>query len=203
MTADAEALTLVRELNHRVKNNFQIIASLINLMKRVASPETRAEIRFIEEHVTSMAVAYRLVYATGPMVEVAAAELLTEVISGLRVIAGLPADQMVIEGPTLQGTIGLDHAIALGLYLSVSLPPYLDRARVTRGLVRLATDTTTDSRTITISGNWIEGVAFDFLRRKLMLAYVRQLGAEMKQDEATGKLSLRVPLANAHNGTVL
>jgi len=194
MTAEAEAVTLVRELNHRVKNNFQIIASLINLMKRVADPKTRAEIRFIEEHVTSMAVAYRLVYATGPMVEVAAAELLPEVVSALRVIAGLPADQVVIEGPSLQGTIGLDHAIALGLYLSVSLPPYLDRALVCRGLVRLTTDTTADSRLVTVSGNWLEGVEFDFLRRKLMVAYVRQLGAEMRQDDATGKLSLRIPL---------
>lgn len=202
MTADAEALTLVRELNHRVKNNFQIIASLINLMKRVADPKTRAEIRFIEEHVTSMAVAYRLVYATGPMVEVAAAELLPEVVSALRVIAGLPADQVVIEGPSLQGTIGLDHAIALGLYLSVSLPPYLDRALLSRGVVRLATDTTADSRRVTISGNWTDGVAFDFLRRKLMVAYVRQLGAEMEQDEATDRLSLRIPLTNALDGAL-
>ena len=132
MTADAETQALVRELHHRVKNNFQIIASLINLKKRMAEPSAQEEIRFIEEHVASMAVAYRLVYATGPMVEVAASELLPELVAALRVIAGVPADQIAIEGPTLEGAIELDQAIALGLFLSVSLPPYLDRALASR-----------------------------------------------------------------------
>lgn len=194
MTADVEALALVRELNHRVKNNFQIIASLINLMKRVADPKTRGEIRFIEEHVTSMAVAYRLVYATSPMVEVAAADLLVEIVAALRAIAGLPADQVVIEGPGLRGMIGLDQAIALGLYLSVSLPPFLDRALASRGQVVLATDTDIDRLCVSILGDGKEPIAFDFLRRKLMVAYVRQLGARMDQDDKTGKLSLFVPI---------
>jgi hypothetical protein len=198
MTVDVDALALVRELNHRVKNNFQIIASLINLMKRVADPKTRGEIRFIEEHVTSMAVAYRLVYATSPMVEVAASDLLPEIVAALRVIAGLPADQVVIEGASLQGMIGLDQAIALGLYLSVSLPPYLDRALASRGHVVLTTDTDADRLRVSILGDWKEAIAFDFLRRKLMMAYVRQLGARMDQDDSTGKLSLFIPLPDAH-----
>ena len=46
-----DQVTLVRELNHRVKNNFQIIASLMNLRKRMMPPERREDIRFIEEHV--------------------------------------------------------------------------------------------------------------------------------------------------------
>jgi hypothetical protein len=201
MTADVEALALVRELNHRVKNNFQIIASLINLMKRVADPKTRGEIRFIEEHVTSMAVAYRLVYATSPMVEVAASELLLEIVAALRVIAGLPPDQMIIEGSGLHGTIGLDQAIALGLYLSVSLPPYLDRALVSRGHVVLTTDTDDERLRLSIVGDWTDPIAFDFLRRKLMVAYVRQLGARMDQNDSDGKLSLVIPLPSASVAT--
>jgi two-component sensor histidine kinase len=192
MTADAETLALVRELHHRVKNNFQIIASLINLRKRMAEPSAQEEIRFIEEHVTSMAVAYRLVYATGPMVEVAASELLPELVSALRVIAGLPADQIVIEGPSIEGTIGLDQAIALGLFLSVSLPPYLDHALASRGRVTLTTETQDGSRGIAISGNWGHGIEFDLLRRKLMAAYVRQLGAQVQQHATSGKLTLRI-----------
>jgi two-component sensor histidine kinase len=60
--------TLLRELNHRVKNNFQIIVSLMNLRKRMLPPERREDIRFVEEHVQSMSVAYRHVYATGSIV---------------------------------------------------------------------------------------------------------------------------------------
>src|ERR1700727_1672910 len=61
--------TLLRELNHRVKNNFQIIVSLMNLRKRMLPAGRREDIRFIEEHVQSMSVPYRLVYATGSMVD--------------------------------------------------------------------------------------------------------------------------------------
>lgn len=192
MTADAETQALVRELHHRVKNNFQIIASLINLKKRMAEPSAQEEIRFIEEHVASMAVAYRLVYATGPMVEVAASELLPELVAALRVIAGVPADQIAIEGPTLEGAIELDQAIALGLFLSVSLPPYLDRALASHGHVTVSTETADGSRCISISGDWGHGIEFDLLRRKLMAAYVRQLGAQVQQDDTSGRLSLRI-----------
>jgi two-component sensor histidine kinase len=193
MTGTAESLALLRELNHRVKNNFQIVASLINLKKRVAEPGAREEIRFIEEHVTAMAVAYRLVYATGSMVEVAAAELLPELVSALRGIAGLPADHVVMEGPVLEGSIGLDQAIAFGLYLAVSLPPYLDHALETGGRVIVTTQTETDGRSISIRGDWGRDVAFDFLRQRLMAAYVRQLAARTDQDAATGGISLRMP----------
>jgi two-component sensor histidine kinase len=180
-----------------VKNNFQIIASLINLKKRVADPSARGEIRFIEEHVSSMAVAYRLVYATGPMVEVAASDLLPELVSTLRVIAGLSVDQVTIEGRGLEGSIGLDQAIALGLYLSVILPPYLDHALASRGRVVMTTETASGCRSVSIVGDWGHGIALDFLRRKLMVAYVRQLGARVDQNEATGKLSLHIPLSAA------
>src|ERR1700678_1085014 len=81
--------TLVRELNHRVKNNFQIIVSLMNLRKRMMPPERREDIRFIEEHVQSMSVAYRHVYATGSIVDVSLSDLIIDVLSGLRQIAAV------------------------------------------------------------------------------------------------------------------
>ena len=76
--------TLLRELNHRVKNNFQIIVSLMNLRKRMLPADRREDIRFVEEHVQSMSVAYRLVYDTGSIVDVPLSELIIEVLAGLR-----------------------------------------------------------------------------------------------------------------------
>jgi two-component sensor histidine kinase len=38
----------VRELHHCVKNNFQIIASLVNLQKRALPPDRQGEVRFVE-----------------------------------------------------------------------------------------------------------------------------------------------------------
>jgi two-component sensor histidine kinase len=76
-TAD-ERDGLVRELHHRVKNNLQIIVSLMNVQKRMLPQERRGEIRFLEEHVQSMAAAYRVVYASGELTKVSIDELIRE-----------------------------------------------------------------------------------------------------------------------------
>ena len=94
-----DPVVLVRELNHRVKNNLQIIVSLMNLQKRIMAPERREDLRFIEEHVQSMSVAYRLVYATGSMIEVSLTELVAEVLSGLRQIAGVDEECLSLAAP--------------------------------------------------------------------------------------------------------
>jgi hypothetical protein len=170
--------TLLRELNHRVKNNFQIIVSLMNLRKRMLPAGRREDIRFIEEHVQSMSVPYRLVYATGSMVDVPLPEMVNEVLSGLRQIAAVGDDQMHVETPVRNGSLGLDHAIALALYLAVLLPPYLDKALATAGIVTVTVGVVASLVTLTVRGNWNEPVVLDFLRGRLMQAYARQLDAE-------------------------
>jgi hypothetical protein len=182
---------LVRELNHRVKNNFQIIVSLMNLRKRMMPPDRREDIRFIEEHVQSMSVAYRLVYATGSMVEVSLTELIAEVVSGLRQIAGLEEEQLRIETRDISANIGLDHAIALALYLAVLLPPYLDEAIATSGDVTLTVASTSGLLTLSVSGTWNRVINIDLLRSRLMQAYAAQLKADILSATIHGAEQLR------------
>jgi two-component sensor histidine kinase len=157
-----DPLTLVRELNHRVKNNFQIIVSLMNLRKRMMPPDRREDIRFIEEHVQSLAVAYRLVYATGSMIEVSLTELITDVLSGLRQIAGLGEEQLRFDIQAANAMIGLDHAIALALYVAVLVPPYLNEAIRTAGAVTIAVDVTEKLVTVGVRGTWATPVSNRF-----------------------------------------
>jgi hypothetical protein len=185
---------LVRELNHRVKNNLQIIVSLMNLRKRMMPPERREDIRFIEEHVQSMTVAYRLVYATGSMMEVSLTDLITEVLSGLRHIAGLDEDALRLEGPATDALIGLDDAVALALYLAVLLPPYLDEAIASDGAVTMTVTVVADRLTLSIRGTWNTLVNIDFLRARLMQAYAAQLNAEIVSATAHDAEQLRFAL---------
>jgi hypothetical protein len=186
--------TLVRELNHRVKNNLQIIVSLMNLRKRMLPPERREDIRFIEEHVQSMSVAYRLVYATGSMIEVSLTELISEVISGLRQIAGLPEERIMVEAPASNAMIGLDHAIALALYLAVVMPPYLDEAAGAGGAVAVKIAIAANDLTLTVRGTWNTLLDLDFLRNRLMRAYAGQLHAEIMSAASSGIEQLRFTL---------
>jgi Histidine kinase len=189
-----DPLTLVRELNHRVKNNFQIIVSLMNLRKRMMPPERREDIRFIEEHVQSMSVAYRLVYATGSMTDVSLSELITDVLSGLRQIANLPEELLRFDVQAVNARIGLDHAIALALYLAVLVPPYLNEAIGMAGAVTITVRVAANVATLTVGGTWGEPIGFELLRGRLMQAYAAQLRAEIQSATSAAVEQIRFPL---------
>ena len=173
-----DPVTLILELNHRVKNNFQIIVSLMNLLKRAMPADRREDTRFIEEHVQSMSVAYRLVYATGSMTEGSLTELISEVLSGLRQIAAITEEHLRVEVPATEAFIGLDHAIALALYLAVLVPPYLDEAVATAGVATVTVAVAARFVTVSVGGGRTTPIHLDFLRTRLMRAYAAQLKAE-------------------------
>ena len=182
---------LLGELNHRVQNNFQIIVSLMNLKKRLLPPERRDDIRFIEEHVHTMAVAYRLVYATGAMNEGSVSDLLGEIVSELRLIARLNTDQIQLDGASLQGMMGLDQAISFGLYLAVVLPPYLDSALDSGGLVSISAGVDSNFLTLAVANTGPQPEPPDILRRRLSEAYAVQLQAENLSPPDQSELRIR------------
>jgi hypothetical protein len=202
---DAQALdpaALVRELNHRVKNNLQIVVSLMNLRKRMLPPDRRQDIRFIEEHVQSMAVAYRLGYATGLLIEVSLKELITEVLLGLRQIAGLDEEFLRIEAPEKDAMMGLDHAVALASYLAVLLPPWLDEAARVTGAVTITVTMAGNFLTLSVRGTWNRSADPDILRSRLMQAYARQLKAELVSGAENGSEQIRFMLEGQVAGHV-
>lgn len=197
----SETDSLLRELSHRVNNNFQIVVSLMNLKKRLLPPDRQDDIRFIEEHVQSMAVAYRLIYATGLILEVPAQELVADVVLGLRLIAKLPQDRVDLDLDAVSGLINLDQSVALALYLAVVLPPYLDHARATYGKILLRAALTDRTVSLSVTASWPESLAMDFLRERLMVAYISQLGAvqDVGLDPARHAISFVVtPSVPAH-----
>lgn len=179
-----ETDTLLRELNHKVNNNFQIVVSLMNLKKRLLPPERQDDLRFVEEHVQSMAAAYRLIYTKPTGLQVSAEDLVIDVVLGLRLIARLGADQVRVDLKLQNQVLSLDQAIALGLYLAVVLPPYLDHARIINGLINLTAGVDNNYLTLSVSADWTSSIELDFLRERLRGAYIAQLGAEKEMISA-------------------
>ena len=193
---------LLRELNHRIKNNFQIIVSLINLKKRMMPPERREDMRFIEEHVQSMSVAYRHVYAAGGITDVSVTDLITDVVSGLRQIAKLNDDHLQVDIERIDLAISLDKAIALALYLAVILPPYMDEAVASTGQLTVSARMADDLFKVSVAGSWVRLVELDSLRHQLAQAYAGQLGAVLSpadQDSSRQiRFRLQVPAEGPH-----
>lgn len=184
---------LVRELHHRVKNSLQIIVSLMNVQKRMLPAERRGEIRFLEEHVQSMAAAYRVVYASGEMIKVSIDDLIREVVSGLVEVAGKTHG---VETADCEAhlMINLDQAITLGLYLAVVLPPMLEAATTVGGGLRLSTRSEPDHVCLAISGPIAVDSLFDALRERLIDGHLKQLGAERLYDVPPGELHISLPI---------
>ncbi len=189
--ADNDAF--LRELHHRVKNNFQIIASLINLQKRMLPTDRRGEARFVDEHVQSMAAAYRIVSVTDGMVQVALDDLVSDVVDSLRHIAGLGRDVVQVELPVGHCFVRIEQAVAMGLYLAVVVPPYLDSTGLLGGVLRIVIAMEDPERVVlSVAGEGV--IQPDPLRLRLATAYLRQLSAEADPSAEPGVTRVKIRL---------
>lgn len=186
----SESDALLRELNHRVNNNFQIVVSLMNLKKRILPVERQDDIRFIEEHVQSMAVAYRLIFARGVILEVPAFELVADVVLGLRLIAKLPVEALSLDLAIAGYMLNLDQAIAVALYFAAVLPPFLDHAKSSGTKISVTVSRAADILTFSIIGDARRPDLPDPLRDRLVQAYVSQLSATRGAAEKCGQRHL-------------
>lgn len=126
---DARALQakLTREVHHRVKNNLQVIASLLNLHRRGAeTPDARAAFRTIQHRVDALTSVHRHLVSSGDGADRIGARQLIEDISGIfgdpdgvlerpPVVADVPADVMLAQDVALPVAFLLTELVELAL----------------------------------------------------------------------------------------
>jgi two-component sensor histidine kinase/ABC-type amino acid transport substrate-binding protein len=108
----AEKEILLKEIHHRVKNNMQIISSLIQLK----AGETRSEgdpslISDIQVRIQSMAQLHELLYRSGDLASIDAAEYLRGIAAELSIGYGLQSVPFAGESVRIE----IDTALPLGL----------------------------------------------------------------------------------------
>ena len=173
---------LLRELHHRVKNNFQMIASLLALQRRELPNRLRTLLRVPEDRVLAMAAAYKASYATGEIGRVSLVDLLRDVAGQLRQSFGLaaPIIQLSSEGEPVW--LDLDRAVPLGLLVSEIMTAALDRADfVTRPIeIRIKRAGMDEVHVELVSKNLADAVPVMALAGRLVAAYRSQLGASLE-----------------------
>lgn len=115
---DARAMQheLTREVHHRVKNNLQVVASLLNLHKRGAtSDEARGAFRTIQHRVDALTSVHRHLVSSGDAADRVSARQLVEDISG---IFGDPDG--LSDHPPVVADIDCDIALAQDVALPVA-----------------------------------------------------------------------------------
>lgn len=119
MRRDAEARlqeVLFDELNHRTKNNMQILQSLLLISARGArSPEARAVLAGASQRVAAMVVSQTMLYHAGNVTECSAKELIETVCTGVQRALG---KNLAILYEPASGQLPRDAVIPLALILN-------------------------------------------------------------------------------------
>lgn len=113
--AEADHLLLFQELNHRVKNSFATVTSLLTLRaRRSQNPETREQLNAAVNQVMSIAQAYAHLYAGGQPHSVDFADYLRDLCNGLA--QGLAdSERVTLEVCAQSMAMDTDRALPLGM----------------------------------------------------------------------------------------
>ncbi len=124
-----EKETLLREVHHRVKNNFQVILSLLNLQS--ANIENRDLHKYFAEaqnRIRSMALVHELLYQSGDISRLDISRYLTTIVNELHSSYhhAVPACEPRIEAGRIE--LNIDQAIPCGLIINELLTNALKHA---------------------------------------------------------------------------
>lgn len=115
----AEQSVLLREVHHRVKNNLQIVGSLLSLQaSRTADPNVRSALRDALVRIDTLALSQRFMKPTEDKDTVSSAEIFGVLTNQLRARLRGSARPLAIELDVQDITIDLDFAGRLALVVS-------------------------------------------------------------------------------------
>jgi two-component sensor histidine kinase len=113
---------LLREVHHRVKNNLQLIASIMNMQARATqSPEAQSMLAGLQRRVRSLAMMHRSLYTTTEMSTVDSADLVRSLVADINELA--VAQEQGLQMRTELDSVPLfpDQAVPLSMLLAEAL----------------------------------------------------------------------------------
>ena len=189
----------MQEIHHRVKNNLQVVASLLNIQaSRIRQPEAKSEFQAARDRVRALATVHRHLYAHGEINTINMRVFLTDLCGPLLRAMGQTGDERVkleIDAPELEMTS--DQAVPLSLIVTEAVTNALkygfpgDRA----GTIAIKLTCEGNDVTLDIHDDGIgmpagrvetEAGTRDGIGLQLIRGFARQLGATLTMDEQKG-----------------
>ncbi len=113
---------LLREVHHRVKNNLQLIASIINMQIRKAqSAEAKGLMKGLQDRVMSLATIHRELYQTSGLTDIRADELLQGIVRQIVKMGAQPGRPFEVETGFDDIRLTPDQAVPLSLLVTEAL----------------------------------------------------------------------------------
>ena len=114
-----EKEVLLREIHHRVKNNMQVISSLLNLQARGIEDERLRKI-FLESQsrVRAMALIHEILYQSGHLGRIDLGEYVTKLATSLVEMYGAEPDKINLSVGAENVYLGIDDTVPCGLVIN-------------------------------------------------------------------------------------
>jgi len=204
---------LTREIHHRVKNNLQIVGSLLNLQaNRIRQPEVRAEFQSARDRVCALATLHRHLYASGELNAVPVRPFLEELCSQVfNAMGERPGGRLALDVEVADVEINSDQAVPLALIVTEAVSNAVKYAFPggRRGHVRVGLDALDDSLVLRIADDGVgipagrsetEAGVRDGIGLQLIRGFVRQLSALLLVEEGHGtRYTITIPLRAQHS----
>lgn len=125
-----ERTVLLQEVHHRVKNNLQIITSLLRLQARTAAPEVQPALQDCQNRVMAMALTHQLLYERNDFSSLELGPYLGRLAASLRDAHGdlLSRVHLRIDTPATGLSIDLQQAVPVALLVNELLTNALKHA---------------------------------------------------------------------------
>ncbi|MFZ2031362.1 MAG: histidine kinase dimerization/phosphoacceptor domain -containing protein [Vitreimonas sp.] len=194
MEALGEERALLREVHHRVKNNLQMVASLLNIQARGAKDESEAwGLARAHDRVQLLALVHQRIYSSGELRELRLDDLIAEISRQLVQGRGTQSKDLRLAMHLSPARADTDHAMPLTFLVGEAISFALDCCsgkdelgvwleQDDAGEMRFAVDCAANANGAPGPGG------------RLIDAFARQLGADIGRDPARpAALWVRVP----------
>lgn len=114
-----EKEVLLREIHHRVKNNLQIMSSLLDLQcMHVKDEDYRRILKDAENRIWSMALVHETLYESQDLARINSQEYIHTLLADLRDSYGLVGNRITMDVGVQELCFGIDAAVPVGLLIN-------------------------------------------------------------------------------------
>ncbi len=200
-----EKSILLQEIHHRVKNNLQMVVSLLSLQRRsIANPEAQEALRDSENRVTSMSLVHELLYRADRYTDIDLASYMQDLAGTIVYQTQTGACKISLEYKIETLYVDLGVAIPLGLIVNELLINAMKHAFAGRdtGAISISTSRNQETGRTTVSvcddgqglpENWLE-VRKGSLGLQIVDALCSQIKAELAVVSRPGNTCFAIAL---------
>lgn len=192
---------LLREIHHRVKNNLQIVSSLLSLQSRFIEDDTALEaIKEGRNRVSSMALLHQNLYQENNLTGIDIKIYFDELIEGLFDSYNIDTERISLTKNITNMALDVDTVIPLGLVVNELISNALKHAfpGEKKGKIHISLHEKDSNLVLEVKDNGIGVNAEDFnnstsFGNRMLRAFAQKMGAEMEIENNKGtKVILKI-----------